>query len=217
MNKQILKVLIGSQAHGTARPDSDYDYRGIFVVPTDDILSFISTPDQTSWLEDKIDDVSYEIQKFLFMSSKCNPSILEMYGAPIIEQTEEGAELLKLFPYVWNTKDVLNAFRGYGANQRKKFFDNNEQRANKYLEAWMRTLWQANYLLSTGKITCKFRGTEIFDDLMLIRSGNFDRAEQLNKIFELERKLEKTYENTPEKKTDMDKLNKFLLKIRHIN
>jgi hypothetical protein len=81
----------------------------------------------------------------------------------------------------------------------------------------MRTLWQANYLLSTGKITCKFRGTEIFDDLMLIRSGNFDRAEQLNKIFELERKLEKTYENTPEKKTDMDKLNKFLLKIRHIN
>jgi hypothetical protein len=118
---------------------------------------------------------------------------------------------------VWNTKDVLNAFRGYGANQRKKFFDNNEQRANKYLEAWMRTLWQANYLLSTGKITCNFKGTDIFDDLMLIRSGEFDKPEQLSKIFELERTLEKTYEETPEKKTDMEKLNEFLLKIRHKN
>lgn len=215
--KLILRCLIGSQAHGTARPDSDRDYRGVFVTPTDEILSLISVPNQTSWLEGKTDDVSYEIQKFLFMSSKCNPNVLEMYGAPIVDQTEEGAELIELFPYVWNTKDVLNAFRGYGANQRKKFFDNNEQRANKYLEAWMRTLWQANYLLSTGKITCNFKGTDIFDDLMLIRSGEYDKPEQLSKIFELERTLEKTYEETPEKKADMEKLNEFLLKIRHKN
>lgn len=34
----ILKVIVGSQAHGLATPASDFDYRGVFVVPTKEIL-----------------------------------------------------------------------------------------------------------------------------------------------------------------------------------
>ena len=214
---QILKVLIGSRAHGTHNDNSDYDYRGVFVTPTKEILSLTGSKDQTSWLEGKTDDVSYEIQKFLIMSSKCNPNVLEMYGAPVIESTELGEELRALFPHVWNSKDTFNAFRGYGANQRKKFFDNKDQRSHKYLGAWMRTLWQAIHLFQTGEITCDFIGTTIFDDLMGIRSGNYDQSDKLAVIFSLERKLEKIYEDFPEKHTDMDRLNEFLLKVRNLN
>ena len=36
---EILKVLVGSRAHGLADEDSDYDYRGVYVNATTDILS----------------------------------------------------------------------------------------------------------------------------------------------------------------------------------
>mgnify|MGYP001501964861 CR=1 FL=1 len=35
----ILKVLVGSRAHGLSTETSDYDYRGVFVQPTETILS----------------------------------------------------------------------------------------------------------------------------------------------------------------------------------
>lgn len=34
MDHTILKVLVGSHAHGLAGPDSDRDFRSIFVMPT---------------------------------------------------------------------------------------------------------------------------------------------------------------------------------------
>jgi len=37
--KIILKVLVGSRAHGLANKDSDYDYRAVYVLPTSKILS----------------------------------------------------------------------------------------------------------------------------------------------------------------------------------
>ena len=34
----ILKVLVGSQAHGLAGPESDKDFRSVFVMPTTDMF-----------------------------------------------------------------------------------------------------------------------------------------------------------------------------------
>ena len=210
----ILKTLVGSRAHGTSNNDSDFDYRGVFVHPTSDILSISGPKNQTTWIEGKNDDTAYEIQRFLFLALKCNPSVLEMFGAPVLEATDEGREAIKLFPYVWNSKDVFNAFRGYGANQRKKYFEDKDKKANKFLAAWMRTLFQANYLFWSGDMLVDFSDTIIFDDLKEIRSGEFDRSEKLNKIFILERELEKSYEDMEPKFANEDKLNEFLLKVR---
>lgn len=215
--KTILKVLIGSRAHNTHNIDSDYDYRGVFVVPTADILSLNKKIQQTSWIEGKNDDTAYEIYKFLLMSGKCNPNVLEMYGAPVVESTELGLELKELFPYVWNSKDVFNAFRGYAYNQRKKFFNNKENRANKFLAAWLRTLWQGIKLLNTGSIQVNFFGSSFYNDLLEIRSGNYKKAEKLDLLFSLEKDLEKAYNNHSNKETDWKKMNKFLLKVRDLN
>ena len=215
--KQILKVLIGSQAHGTARPDSDMDYRGVFVHPTSEILSIQGVKNQTNWIEGKIDDTSYEIQKFLMMASKCNPNIMEIFVAPVVESTELGEELRALLPYAWNKTDTLNAFRGYASNQRKKFFDRKDKKPEKYLQAWIRTLYQGEHLLATGEMIVDFKETPIFQDLLDIRSKEYSVENKLRLAFDLERKLEKTADNTPDKNTDMDKLNEFLLKVRGLN
>ena len=39
MKKEILKVLVGSRAHELHNKNSDYDYRGVFVLPTSEIFS----------------------------------------------------------------------------------------------------------------------------------------------------------------------------------
>ncbi|MBI2020193.1 nucleotidyltransferase domain-containing protein [Candidatus Daviesbacteria bacterium] len=39
MQTLILKVLVGSKAHGLANKDSDTDYRGVFVESTSEILA----------------------------------------------------------------------------------------------------------------------------------------------------------------------------------
>ena len=215
--KQILRVLIGSRAHGTHNDNSDYDYRGVFVVPTKEILSLGSKPQQTSWIEGKNDDTSYEIGKFLMMATKCNPNVLEMFFAPVIRSEGLGIELRELFPHVWNSKDAFNAFRGYGANQRKKFFEDKDERAHKFLAAWLRTTWQAIQLFNTGKVPVNFFSTSIYNDLLEIRSGNYKKAEKLDLIFSLDRTLEEVYKDFPEKLTNMDKVNEFLLKVRDEN
>lgn len=146
----ILRTLVGSHAHGLATPESDYDYRGVFVVPTPEILSLSYKPHPTSWLEGKEDDTSYELGHFLHLATQCNPTILEVFRAPAKTTTVVGTHLQKLFPSVWEPKRVADAFGGYSLNQRKKFLDDKDGRRWKYAVAYIRVLLQGVELLSTG-------------------------------------------------------------------
>src|ERR1035437_2558917 len=115
---EILKVIVGSQAHGLATDESDWDYRGVFVVPTVEILKIGGNIKNTNWIEGDVDSTRWEIGHFLNMAVHCNPTVLETFLAPKVDinaanWTDEnvidwGEELRKLFPYVWNSNDVKN-------------------------------------------------------------------------------------------------------------
>ena len=76
--RTLHKVLVGSRLHGLNNEDSDYDYRGFFVVDLVEILSPFRKLQNTSWIEDKVDDTNYELGNFLKMCSTGNPSALEV-------------------------------------------------------------------------------------------------------------------------------------------
>jgi predicted nucleotidyltransferase len=174
----ILKVLVGSQAHGLATPQSDHDYRGVFVTPTSELLSLGETPRQTRWEEGRESDTSWEVGKFLFMALKCNPTILECFVAPRqVGTTMQGQALQALFPYIWTPQGVADAFIGYGQNQRKKFLDDKDQRSAKYAVAYLRVLYQAERLLWTHSLVIDMRGTEVEAELRRWRVGNFTPGE----------------------------------------
>lgn len=149
----ILKALVGSRAHGLARPDSDYDYRGVFIVPTDEILSVNPSYDNTSWIEGKEDNTAHEIRDFLQLAIHSNPSVLETLVSPVVEENQWGAELRELFPYLWNSKDAYNSFSGYSNNQRKKFLEDKDDRPWKYATAYIRVLLLGIELLRYGTMT----------------------------------------------------------------
>lgn len=222
--KMLLKVIVGSQAHGLATPDSDFDYRGVFIVPTKDILSLGSNLKTTSWIEGKDDDTSWELGHFLHLATKCNPTILEVFLAPISEVPEEAREdaeeLRQLFPYVWNSQYVRDAFIGYAHNQRKKLLEGKDARPHKYAAAYLRTLYQTKELLETGTFSVKISDTPIGDYIRAVKNKDFDAPYDMstgaiiNKCNELEQDVRVAYENNPDKQTDVEKVNEFLLKMR---
>jgi predicted nucleotidyltransferase len=218
---QILKVIVGSQAHGLATPESDFDYRGVFVIPTEKILSLGSKTMQTSWIEGKDDDTSWEIGHFLSLATHCNPTILETFLAPTLNAKDEnlfeekwGGELRALFPHIWNSTDVKNAFIGYGFNQRKKFLEDKDNRAPKYAAAFLRTLFNAYELLSTGTFHVDLRGTEIYDTVKNFKEGNYSRGEVIDACYTWQTKVEDVYRKNPNKEANLEPVNEFLLKVR---
>ena len=219
----LLKTIVGSQAHGLATSESDYDYRGVFIVPTRELLSLGNTSRTTSWIEGNDDDTSWEIGHFLNMATHCNPTVLETFLAPKANIQAVGYiddvwadKIRALFPYIWNSVDVKNAFIGYGLNQRKKFFDNKDNRAPKYAAAYLRTLYNAWELLSTGTFTVRVADTEIGETVRNFKEGRFTHGEVIQVCWDWETKVLKAFEMNPDKKTDVEPVNELLLEARKV-
>lgn len=222
-NITILKVLVGSRSHGLHNVDSDYDYRGVFVSPTNEILKLGAKYKSSSWFEGKEDQTMYEIGHFLHLATKCNPSILEVFKAPkqpIVYTKSEiqaiepwGYKLRNLFPYVWNPIGVFEAFRGYAHNQRKKMFDKKDGRQAKFAVAYLRTLINLCDLLRTSDFSVEIKDEEIKQDLLKIKSGDFKPGEVVDLAEALIEEAQ-ILRNNCNHEPDIDKVNQFLLDIR---
>lgn len=216
--KIILKVLCGSRAHGLANDESDFDYRGVFLIPTKELLKINAPKVTTNWKEGDTkqaeDNTMWELGHFLHLATHCNPTILEVFVAPVVETTDIGTSLRKEFSRVWNSKGVRDAFIGYGLNQRKKFLDKKDCRPHKYATAYLRTLIQAYYLLTFNTLIVDMSETEEFETLKRFKNGEYTVGEVMQKTYDWENKVREAYEHNPDKTTDFDQLNVWLIKIR---
>lgn len=222
--KQILKVLVGSRAHGLHTPESDYDYRGVYVEDTSKILSIGHKYKGTHWVEgEDSDNTAYEIGHFLQLAIKSNPSILEVFVGPVVEATDEGIALRSMFPHIWNTTDMVNAFIGYSTNQRQKLLSHEEQYARrkwKYAVAYLRTLLNGNTLIRKGTFSLEVPH-EWKQYLRDVGQGKYSAGSVLDQAEMWKNELTASYEQL--KKHDMlqetyyEAVNNFLLKIRKDN
>ncbi len=224
---EILKVLVGSRAHGLDGPNSDWDWRGVFVTPTRELLTLKAMetkPKGVHWVEGAAEDnTSYELGHFLHLAVKSNPSVLEVFRAPVVDSTPLGRELLELFPYVWSSRRVLEAFVGYSRNQRKKMFDDRYEtrdRKWKYAVAYVRVLLQAQQLLRTGDMSLEVPAEwrqklgEIKNGLWSV-GGVVDVADSLKTG--VHDAYERCREDGTENFTDAARLDEFLLEARREN
>lgn len=218
----ILKVLVGSRAHGTATEASDWDHRGVFIHPTAAYYMLNSPkPKETAWLEgdvtqghDKKDDTSWELGHFLNLAIQCNPSILEVFAAPRILQTEMGQQLVDLFPYIWDPKKVVDSFCGYSKNQRTKLLEGD--RGHKYAQAYYRVLLQAEGLLKHRRLLVGLKTHPSFQTLMLIRAGCIS----VGNVVDLCRKLEEEVRELATKcdqKPDLYRVETWYMHMREKN
>lgn len=220
----ILKTIVGSTAHGLASADSDVDYRGVYIIPTKEILSLGFKYKGSHWLEGQAEDnTSYELGHFLSLAMNCNPSILEVFKAPLARVQDDddensilqnyGMELRELFPCVWNPQGVYDAFVGYGLSQQKKMLDNHLDRWKKYAIAYLRTLYNLNDLLTKKDFSLFVPEGEFRNKLIEIKEGKWtvgDIINEANHMIALAKVNKENCINEP----NYEKVNNFLISIR---
>lgn len=117
--KIIFKVLTGSRAYGTSTPDSDSDYKGVYIQPINDHLKINGYKEQINVTKD---ETYYELKRFLELCANGNPGTLEMLFSPkdcIIEMHPIFEEILNN-KHMFLTQVCKNSFGKYGISQIKK-------------------------------------------------------------------------------------------------
>jgi uncharacterized protein len=127
--RTIFIGLAGSHGYGLNRPDSDFDYRGVFIAPKRYYLGFDNIEQKdTGWDEPGIfpfidgnkDTVIYELRKVVQLLSGANPNVLELlwlYNYPVL--TPIGEHLIK-HKKLFLSKKVKHTYSGYAFAQIKK-------------------------------------------------------------------------------------------------
>jgi len=225
--KVILKVLTGSRAYGLDTSESDYDYKGVFVVPTHKFLTLDIKPRETAWIEGQDEDnIAWEIHKFFVLATQCNPTALETMVAPIEYSDEEGITLRTLMPYCLSRKRVYDAYSGYAHNQRRKMFEPTgtkmgTERLAKFAINYLRSLWQGIELLCRGTYNPRIANEELKAFLIELRaSPNVDllMGTAIDKAVQLEKELGYALQSSMlPHEPEMDAINEFILKVRKNN
>ena len=176
----ILKVSVGSHAHGLAGPDSDKDFRSVFVMPTADLFRLGFKYHGTRMMKEEGDETAWEVGHFLHLAVQCHPLVLETFVAPVEVMDAWGEQLRKLFPSVWSAKIAYEAFLRYADNQRKKMLEKKDGRPAKYAATYVRILFYLCELLERGTFTLNVADSPIGDSLRRIKNGNYRTGEVID-------------------------------------
>lgn len=121
LEQTIVKHLAGSQAYGTSTPESDTDYRGIFLANKEFILTpFFNVKEVSDPSEE--DTKFYEVNQYLSLYTEANPNILEsLWVKPehIVESTEI-YDYLRSFNQQLLSSKIAHSYSGYAYNQVKR-------------------------------------------------------------------------------------------------
>jgi hypothetical protein len=128
--KQLIRIRHGSHLYGTSTPNSDLDYKGVFLPSGEDIIlgrvprviDKSTNTDETKNTKDDIDDTSYPLHKFFEMLVKGDTTATEILFA------HEAA--IELITPEWEI--IRNAAPLFINRECKGFVGYCRQQANKY-------------------------------------------------------------------------------------
>lgn len=209
----IVKVLVGSHAHGLATRDSDRDYRSVFVIPTEDMFKLGFKLPGTRWAKGQTDEAAWEVGPFLTLATQGHPLILETFVAPVDQADVWGQRLRSLFPDVWSSEKAFTSFVTYAHNQRRKFLEKKDGRPEKYAAAYLRVLHNLCELLETGTLTIRIAQTELGKKIFDIKQGTYRTGEVIDmgeELLVMAQKLRTTSSHTG----NLTRINAFLVDIR---
>lgn len=166
-NSIILEGVTGSVAYGLDTETSDVDIKGVYLLPTKQVLSLGFDPNKTTKDHVGPDWVYHEIGKFMKLVTSGNPTVTELLFLDEYSVLEPIGQLLvdnrSLF---LSTKAVTNAYRGYALSQAKRLNNRTDQgldgydsalknRFAKHTRHCFRLLLQCKQLLQTGTLNIK--------------------------------------------------------------
>ncbi|GAA3432131.1 nucleotidyltransferase domain-containing protein [Kutzneria kofuensis] len=167
----VLSVIVGSHAYGLDTDESDVDRRGVYVPPTRLFWTFEKPPTSVDGPEQE--RVSWEVEHFLALGLKANPTVLEVLASDLVETcTPLGEELRALLPALLSQR-AADSFRRATAQQ---FARAAAAMASGGTPRWkqvmhvIRLLTLCDRLLTTGELVIKVG--EHRSQLLAVREGD---------------------------------------------
>src|ERR1019366_5490078 len=151
----IFTTISGAHLYGFPSPDSDFDLRGVHLVPLKDVVG-LKTGHETvekSGIYDglEIDLVTHDAKKFFGLMLNKNGYVLEQVFSPlIVHTTPEHAELIEIAK-ACITKHHAHHYLGFAETQWKLFEKENPPRVKPLLYVY-RVLLTGIHLMQTGVI-----------------------------------------------------------------
>jgi predicted nucleotidyltransferase len=211
-----LLAVTGSRAYGTERPDSDWDYRGVFVRPTEDLLRLRGMPD--NWDRGKGSDITlYELRKFCKLAADANPTILEVLWCDEFVRRDEVGDLLVRSRDLFLSRRISRTYGGYAMQQLKKGLKGtggsrgvSHHKRRKAKLHTMRLLEAGIHALKTGEVMVRVPDP---DRLWEMADWSWQKLEERFMLLDFGIKTEVNDSPLPEY-PDYDAIDDLLLEIR---
>ncbi|MFN8741913.1 MAG: DNA polymerase beta superfamily protein [Pirellula sp.] len=151
----VFATISGAHLYGFPSPDSDFDLRGIHLLPLETVVS-LDEGQQTVEKEGiydglEIDLVTHDAAKFFGLMLKRNGYVLEQLLSPlVVYRTPEHEELKSLAPSCI-TRHHAHHYLGFAATQWKLFDKESPPRVKPLLYTF-RVLLTGIHLMKTGEV-----------------------------------------------------------------
>ncbi len=151
----LFATISGAHLYGFPSPDSDYDLRGVHILPVREVIGLgdgretIEATRMRDGLE--IDLVTHDVKKFFGLLLKKNGYVMEQLFSPLVLRTSPEHEELKEIAKSCLTRHHSHHYFGFAENQ-WKLFDKERPRRVKPLLYVYRVLLTGIYLMRSGVI-----------------------------------------------------------------
>jgi predicted nucleotidyltransferase len=229
----VFATISGAHLYGFPSPDSDFDLRGVHLLPLQTVLS-LDDGQQTVEKEGiydglEIDLVTHDAAKFFGLMLKRNGYVLEQLLSPLVVYTTPEHEELKLIAASCVTRHHAHHYHGFAATQWRLFEKESPPRVKPLLYTF-RVLLTGIHLMKTGEVQANLcilnesAKLSYLDELIHRKQtgaekGVLDAADMEFYRVEYDRltkELERSYEEStlPEMPSGRAALNDLLVRLR---
>jgi uncharacterized protein len=153
--KLLFATVSGAHLYGFPSPDSDYDLRGVHILPAEEALGLLPKR-ETIEIEGmrggvEMDLVTHDALKFFSMLLKRNGYVLEQLYSPLVVQSSPAHDELKQIAKGCVTRHHSHHYFGFAATQWNLFLKEDPPRVKPLLYVY-RVLLTGIHLMRTGRI-----------------------------------------------------------------
>lgn len=150
----VFATISGAHLYGFASADSDYDIRGVHVLPLEQIAG-LERGDETIERMDagppELDVVTHDAEKFFRLLLKPNGYVLEQLYSPLVLATTPAHDELRAIARGCITREHVRHYVGFAENQWRLFAKEQPPRVKPLLYVF-RVLLTGIHLLQTGEV-----------------------------------------------------------------
>lgn len=151
----LFATISGAHLYGFPSPDSDYDLRGVHLLPLSDVVGLQSGEEtiEKSGIHEglEMDLVTHDAKKFFGLMLKKNGYVMEQLLSPLIVYTTPEHEELKAIAPSCLTKHHAHHYLGFAQTQWKLFHKEEPPRVKPLLYVY-RVLLTGIHLMRTGEV-----------------------------------------------------------------